>query len=300
VKALPALFVYTWINKQVVATVVYIDVRLESGCTPAIQDKDEKWIKIQGKWHYWFVVLDNETGLPVISSLLASKGKWACQWIALLIKELKKIPSFFITDGMLAYDYITEALDKRTHHILCHFHHQQGVTHYLRRNFSKDQIGERKKEMKKILQTDDKRTVKRRLQKLKGMARKLGIWDWVKETEKKLPKLLPAVGSKRKPKTNNAIERFFRAFNRFYKIRCGFFSVVSAKRELIFFMLMYLFIKQPSSGKAPVEAIMPKAKTMPFFRLVNDPINLLMDADNVNENFRMADFNIKQCLAAQV
>ena len=152
--------------------------------------------------------------------------------------------------------------------------------------------------MKKILQTDDKRTVKRRLQKLKGMARKLGIAGWLKETEKKLPKLLPAVGSKKIPKTNNAIERFFRAFNRFYKIRCGFFSVISAKRELIFFMLMYLFIKQPSSGKAPVEAIMPQAKTMPFYQLVNDPINLLMDAENVNENIRMADFKTKEYLAA--
>ena len=291
--------VYTWINQQVKAKVVYIDVRLESGCTPAIQDKDEKWIKIQGKWHYWFVVLDNKTGLPVIASLLASKGKWACQWIGTLLKQLKKIPSFFITDGMLAYDYIAEATDARIQHILCHFHHQQSVTHYLKRNFSKEQIGERKKEMKKILQSDDKRTVKRRLQKLKEKARKLGIWNWLKETEKKLPKLLPAVGSKKIPKTNNEIERFFRAFNRFYKVRCGFFSVVSAKRELIFFMLMYLFIKQPSSGKAPIEAIMPKAKTMPLFRLVNDPINLLMDEENVNENIRMADFKANQCLQAQ-
>ena len=83
---------------------------------------DEKWIKIQGKWHYWFVVLDNETGLPVIASLLTSRGKWAVRWIGLLMKESKKIPRIFITDGMLAYDYLSEQVDSKIHHILCHFH----------------------------------------------------------------------------------------------------------------------------------------------------------------------------------
>jgi len=28
---------------------------------------DEKWLKIRGKWHYLFVVLDSDTGLPVQS-----------------------------------------------------------------------------------------------------------------------------------------------------------------------------------------------------------------------------------------
>ena len=84
----------------------------------------------------------------------------------------------------------------------------------------------------------------------------LGIQEWVKQTESNLPKLLPSVGSVRIPTTTNAIERFFRVFNRFYKVRCGFFSVLSAKRELIFFLLMYLFIRQSESGKAPIETIM--------------------------------------------
>ncbi len=113
--------------------------------------------------------------------------------------------------------------------------------------------------------------------------------------------LLPSVGSVCIPRTTNAIERFFRTFNQFYKKRCGFFtvvdtvgefslsafgraklllsrwikkvrreahppawctkmnsptvSVVSAKRELILFLVMYVFIRQPESGKAPIESI---------------------------------------------
>ena len=33
---------------------------------------DEKWIKIKGQLHYWFVVLDHTTGLPIVAELLKS------------------------------------------------------------------------------------------------------------------------------------------------------------------------------------------------------------------------------------
>ena len=119
--------------------------------------------------------------------------------------------------------------------------------------------------MKRVFQTTDKRTVKRRLAKLKAMAFQLDISQWVEKTEAKLSSLLPTVGSRKFPSTTNAIERFFRAFNRFYKPRCGFFSPASAKKELIFFLLMYLFLVQPESGKAPIETIVPQASGMPFY-----------------------------------
>jgi transposase-like protein len=263
------------INKSVSAKIVYLD---------------EKWLKIKGKWHYWFVVLDHDTGLPVVASLLATKSKWSIRFIAIQLRKLRKIPTIVITDGMLGYDCLQD-IGQRVRRILCHFHHQQSISHYLKKNFPEDQIPQRKKAMKKMMQTQDKRTVKRRFEKLKSVAEKLGISEWVAETERKLPKLLPAVGSRKIPTTNNAIERFFRAFNRFYKIRCGFFSVLSAKRELIFFMLMYLFIKQPETSKAPVEAIMPEAKMMPFYQLVNDPITILFNTNSVKHKSKMPDFS---------
>ena len=61
--------VYRWILDNVRAKAVYID---------------EKWLKIQGRWRYWFVVLDIHTGLPVLASLLPSTGKWACRWIGVI------------------------------------------------------------------------------------------------------------------------------------------------------------------------------------------------------------------------
>ncbi len=180
---------------------------------------------------------------------------------------------------------------------LCHFHYQQGITRWLKKRFhDKEEIAARKKKMKRVLQTNDKRTVRRRLQKLKESSQELGISEWVEQTEKKLLKLLPSVGSVCIPRTTNAIERFFRAFNQFYKKRCGFFTVISAKRELILFLVMYVFIRQPESGKAPIESIMPDAREMPFYKLINDPLVTVMGVENVNRNVKMANSGLLQCV----
>ena len=124
------------------------------------------------------------------------------------------------------------------------------MTRWLKKRFHSDEeIAARKSKMKKVFQTDDKRTVRRRLGKLKESADELGIQEWIEQTESNLSKLLPSVGSLVLPRTTNAIERSFRAFNRFYKMRCGFFSVASASRELILFMLVYVFVGSQRVGK---------------------------------------------------
>ena len=275
-----------WIQKQVKTKIACVD---------------EKWIKIRGKWYYWFVVLDMETGLPILTSLLDSRGKWACRWIGLQLKKLRQRPIAFITDGMAAYSYLKEVLGEGVKHLLCHFHYQQAASRWVKDHFkgngSKEEeqvIKDRKKELKNVLQTNDKRTVERRLEKLKARGEILGVGEWVKHTEKELPKLLPAIGSKKFPKTNNAVERFFRNFNQLYKRRCGFFSVESTKRELICFLVMYLFVKQPCTGKAPIELILPQVRNMPFYQLVNDPLGCLLRLQNVKQYGNMAGNSTKQ------
>ena len=222
---------------------------------------DEKWIKIKGQWYYWFVVFFHQTGLPIVTKLLKSRSRWALKWIGVQLARIKKIPQVIITDGLLSYRYVVLGV-KQIH---CLFHHQQGVTRWLKAHFEeKAEIAQRKPLMKRIFATKDKRTVKRRLGKLKAEAQALEITEWVEQTEANLPNLLPAVGSCRLPRTTNAIERFFRCFNRFYKVRCGFSTVKSAKRELIFFLLMYLFVQQAETGKAPIESIIPRARGCRF------------------------------------
>jgi hypothetical protein len=81
-------------------------------------------------------------------------------------------------------------------------------------------------------------------------------------------------------------------------MRCGFFTDTSAKRELIFFLLMYVFIRQPESGKAPIESIVPEASRMPLYQLINDPFGTVWGVENVKRNVKMADFSLKECVAA--
>ena len=288
--------VLRWILGMSLGLWPQVSVFLVSHVKGTIVYIDEKWIKIKGQWHYWFVVLDHTTGLPIVAELLKSRSQWACQWIGIQLKRIKIIPRVIVTDGLASYRYLLEGVT----HLTCLFHHQQRVTHWLKKHFAeKAEIAQRKPLMKRLFQTQDKRTVKRRLEKLKASAKEQQITEWVQQTEADLPKLLPAVGSGRLPSTTNAIERFSRAFNRFYKVRCGFSTVKSAKRELIFFLLMYLFVQQADSGKAPIESILPRARGMPFYQLVNDPLKVIVGLADVKQKVRMADFEAAECLTSQ-
>jgi len=264
--------IYQRILEQVKAKMVYID---------------EKWIKIRGRWRYWYVVLDVDTELPVLAALLPSRTTWACRWMGCLLKRIKQVPAVIITDGLQAY----KALLPGVKHVLCRFHHQQAATQWLNKHFATEQeIKTRKPVMKKLFQTTDKRTVRRRLARLKEQAPALGITAWITTVIEKLPSLICSIGSQRLPSTTNAIECFFRAFNRFYKTRSGFHSVLSAKRELILFLVVYLFTQRCIDGHAPIEVIMPEAPHMPLYRLINDPFRSLQKWRNVKEKANMADF----------
>jgi transposase-like protein len=263
---------YAWIGERVKAQMVYVD---------------EKWLKIRGRWYYWFVVLDVDTELPVLATILPSRSQWACRWLGRQLRQLKKVPRVLITDGLQAYAYLVP----RAKHVLCRFHHQQGVTHWLQQHFTTEaEINVRKPVMKQLLQTHDKRTVRRRLARLQEQAAALGIMPWVNRVEAKLPELICSVGSARLPSTTNAIERFFRAFERFYKTRRGFHSVPSAKRELLLFLVVYLFTQRASTGQAPIEVIVPEARRMPLYRLINDPFRTLQERAHVKGKPEMADW----------
>jgi transposase-like protein len=258
---------------------------------------DEKWIKIRGQWYYWFVVQDAGTGLPVYQTLLKSRSAASVAWIVPELRRLKPLPRVVITDGLAAYQTVFTPLENLTHR-LCRFHHQQGVTRWLKDHVpSTTDVSERKTAMKRVFQTTDKRTVKRRFARLKERAVEWGIEGWITLTEKQFPRLLPSVGSRYLPSTTNEIERFFGTFTRFAKVRRGFHSVLSTKRELIVFLVVYVFVQQ-GHGKAPIETILPEASRMPLYRILNDPFACLLELSggntdglkNVKEIRGMAEF----------
>ena len=62
---------------------------------------------------------------------------------------------------------------------------------------------------------------------------------------------------------------------------------------------MYLFVQQADSGKAPIESILPRARGMPFYQLVNDPLKVIVGLADVKQKVRMADFEAAECLKSQ-
>jgi transposase-like protein len=143
---------------------------------------DEQWLKIRGRWHDWFVVLDVATELPVLALLLPSRRQWACRWLGRQLRQLKHVPRVLITDGLPAYAYVLPGAQ----HVWCRLHHQHGVTHWLKQHFTTAaEIDARKPAMNQVLQTQDKRTVRRRLARLKAQATALGMTPWVSRVEAK-------------------------------------------------------------------------------------------------------------------
>ena len=243
---------------------------------------DEKWIKIKGRWHYWFVSVDITTGLPIMDHLLKSQTKWACRWFLIKMMRNGIHPNTIITDGLIGYPWAISRVFVNARHLLCLFHHQQGVTRWVKKHLvdlGKDQQSVIKEKMKKITQTEDTRTAVRRLERLEkeNVEKKWGIEGWLKMIRKNFKRLLPAMRKNKYPRTNNEIERFFRQFQRFYKTRNGFGSSASARSQMIIFTVIFLFTCQAESGKAPIEKIMPEAKRMPFYHLLNDPIRWMPD-----------------------
>lgn len=237
---------------------------------------DEKWLKLTKRWHYWFVAIDEDTGLPVAMELLNTRTTWACTWFLLTMKRLGLRPRAIITDGLEGYTSPIRGLFPSATHLLCLFHHQQGVTRWLRDHageLPKKVAATLKRKMKRVVQTCDPRTARRRLSRLANEegAQDCEMKTWISQTQKKLPRLEPALRDNSYPRTTNSIERFFRAFQRFYKTRGGFHSVKSAQRELMLFVVGYVFTVQPGTGMAPIEQIVPHAKQMPFYQILNAP-----------------------------
>ena len=278
--------VWRWIIGLVVQLDDPICQQIHRRIEPGIVYVDEKWLKIKGVWHYWFVVLDAATHIPIYTYLASTRSGNVCAWIGMHLYRFKDRLKAIVTDGLSSYASLLPDLP----HLLCHFHHQQGVTTWVNKHLSDSpRLDFLKTRMKRLLQTRDKRTVARRMDKLKENAQAWGIVGWVKNTQAHLEQLLPAVGSRVLPTTTNAIERFFRHFGRFYKNRNGFHCVDTAKDQLALFLIGDLFSKRAKDGTAPIETIWPEAALTPLYQIFNDPFSLMTHLESVKQSPKMAD-----------
>jgi hypothetical protein len=64
--------------------------------------------------------------------------------------------------------------------------------------------------------------------------------------------------------------------------------------------VMYVFTQQATMGRAPVEVIMPEARWMPLYRLINDPFRAFQERADVKQAVDMADLLQPREAAAQM
>lgn len=158
--------ILNWVTGLAVVLYPLMHAWIVEQVTAVSRAVDEKWLTIQKTWHDWFVAVDEATGLPVAMALLKTRMTWACCWFLLTGKHLGLRPLAIITDGLAGYVSRIRVVFPSARHLLCLFHHQQGVTRWLREHAAgvpKTIVATLKRKMEQIVHTCDPRTVRRRL-----------------------------------------------------------------------------------------------------------------------------------------
>lgn len=247
---------------------------------------DEKWIKIAGQWWYLFAAVDCVTGYPLHAAIYPSNSGNYCKLFLLELKQLGYCPKVVVTDGWDGYIKAIQAVFPEAEHLLCRFHVIRSVFRRLKkaRIFSFDIC----KAISKLFKTNYKRTVQRRIDRLKEKLQPLGAVSRVLGgLEAKLPQVIKAVGSTWRPSTSNAVEGFFSKFDRFYRLKGPFCDEASAQKHLRLFLLGYLFTVGAQGQPCPLEKAGEDVAQLPFYHLFNRP-DILALKERMAEQYQQA------------
>jgi len=250
-----------------------------SGCVAI----DEKWIKIGNCVWYLFVAVDCVTGCPLHLAIYPSNSGNYCKLFLLALKSKGYSPKSIITDGWDGYIKAIHAVFPDAEHLLCRFHVIRSVFRRIRKaKLFKQDLCEM---VGKLFRTCYKRTVERRIEKLKAKAASLQSEHVLSGLLRKLPQVLKAVGSTWRPSTSNAVEQFFSKFDRFYRLKGPFCDEASARKHMNLFLLGYLFSIGAQGQASPLEKASGNVVQMPFYHLLNRP-NIVALKDRIAQQYR--------------
>jgi len=57
----------------------------------------------------------------------------------------------------------------------------------------------------------------------------------------------------------------------------------------VLFLVVYVVTQHATTGQAPIEVMVPEARRMPLYRLINDPFRALQERNYVKPTATMAD-----------
>jgi transposase-like protein len=237
---------------------------------------DEKWVFLAGVWWYLFAAVDSVTGYPLHVVLYPSNSGFYCKLFLLELKRKGYIPKVIVTDGWDAYVGAIAEVFPKAEHLLCRFHLIRSVFRRLRRAGVWE--GEVWKGVGKLFQTRDKRTVRRRVARLVHLVEGLGKGKVVSGLVAKLPQVIGAIGSTWRSSTANGVERFFGAFDRFYRVKGPFCDQASAEKHLQLFVVWYLLRVGAKGQACPLQRAGGQVDALPLYHLLNRPkVHLLRE-----------------------
>ncbi|NUM37080.1 MAG: transposase, partial [Candidatus Brocadiae bacterium] len=191
---------------------------------------------------------------PLHVNFYPSNNINCCKCFLSELKNKGYYPKSIITDGWDAYISSIKDIFPNAEHLLCHFHAVKRLFFRIKSAFHYTQA-ELLEMAAKLFQSDYKKTVTSRFEKLTQKLRDLGSEQIIKSLKAKMPTLLKSVGSSWRPSTANAAESFFSHFERFYRLKGPFPDEKSARKHLQLFMLGYLFTIGAESQPCPLEKI---------------------------------------------
>ena len=246
---------------------------------------DEKWIKIGNCVWYLFVAVDCVTGCPLHLALYPSNSGAYCKLFLLELKKKGYTPKSIITDGWDGYIKAIQSVFPNAEHLLCRFHVIRSVFRRIRKAklFNHDLC----KMVANLFRTCYKRTVTRRVEKLKEKAESLQAEHVLSGLLSKLPQVLKAVGSTWRPSTSNSVEQFFSKFDRFYRLKGPFCDEASARKHMNLFLLGYMFTIGAKGQACPLEKACGNVVNIPFYHMINRP-NIIALKDRIAQQYRAA------------
>jgi len=198
---------------------------------------DEKWLWIDGSWHFALCAVDSVTGFPLLIELYPTLDSVNWTLFFKRFKSLYGVPKLIISDGSQSLAIARELVFQGVRYQLCKFHKLKNLMKRLRQHIHNPKLFSRCVRLAKHMFTNEsvssRKHAAKTLQKLAGKQVSSYIDGHILTYWRKLTMSL----------TNNASERFNRKIEKCFSGRYGISSVESAKILLRGLWLKELLLK---------------------------------------------------------
>jgi len=184
---------------------------------------DEKWVKINGVWHFIFSAVDAVSGFPLLMGIYSNLDDISWRVFFLKFKAIYGVPRLILSDGSVSLLAAKAKVFAHVRHQLCTFHKLKNLMKKIRTHVSDSTLRIRAYRLAKHIFSNSyvssRKFAARTLQGLAGEKvsryieqRILGQWRKLTQSQ-----------------TNNAAERFNRKLEKGFFVRYGIPSLKSAR-----------------------------------------------------------------------